>query len=88
MFPNIWFICPPMAGPIAHPIPKTVSYAPIILPDMPLLVLLKIISRVSGKNMLNPNPININAMANNMIECDTTEIANPIEIAIVTAMSV
>ena len=36
---------PPMVGPIAHPNPKTVSYAPIIFPEIPFLVLLKIISR-------------------------------------------
>ena len=40
---------PPIVGPIAHPIPKTVSYAPIIFPEIPFRVLLKIISNVNGE---------------------------------------
>src|SRR3989338_11682724 len=79
---------PPIVGPIAQPIPKTVSYAPIIFPDIALFVLLKIISRVKGKNMLNPNPINTNATANVIIESETAEIASPIEMAMVAAISV
>ena len=57
-------------------------------PDIALLVLLKIISRVKGKNMLNQNPINTNAIANMIIESETAEIASPIEMAIVAAINV
>lgn len=79
---------PPRVGPIAQPIPKTVSYAPIIFPDIFLLVLLKIISRVKGKNMLNPNPINTNAIANMIIESETAEIANPTEMDMIATINV
>ena len=87
-FPNDWVIGPPMVGPTAHPNPKIVSYAPIIFPDMPFFVLLKIISNVNGKNMLNPNPIKTRAIPNMMIESATTDIANPIETASVAAIKV
>ena len=79
---------PPIVGPIAHPIPNTVSYAPMILPEIPFLVLLRIISSVNGKNMLNPNPIKTNDIAKVMMESANTEIANPEETAIVAAISV
>ena len=87
-FPNDCDIGPPNVGPITQPIPKTVSYAPIIFPDIVLLVLLRIISKVKGKNMLNPNPINTSATANMMIESEIAEINNPIETAIVAAINV
>ena len=86
--PKDWVIGPPIVGPIAQPIPKTVSYAPIILPEIPFRVLLRIISRVKGKNMLNPNPIKTRATPYMMIESETTENANPSDTAIVAAMRV
>ena len=86
--PNDWVSGPPMVGPIAHPTPNTVSYAPMILPEIPFLVLLRIISNVNGKNMLNPNPIKTNDIAKVMIESANTEIANPSETAIVAAINV
>ena len=55
---------------------------------MPFFVLLKIISKVNGKNILNPNPINTKAIPNVIIESATTEIANPIETANVAAINV
>ena len=79
---------PPIVGPTAHPIPNTVSYAPIILPEIPFLVLLKIISSVKGKNMLNPNPISTRATPKTMIESDTADRANPAETAMVAAIRV
>ena len=87
-FPNVCVIGPPIVGPIAQPIPKTVSYAPIILPEIFLLVLLKIISRVNGKNILNPNPIRTNAIPKVMIESATIDIANPVETVMVPAIKV
>ena len=86
--PNDCVIGPPIVGPIAHPKPKTVSYAPIIFPEIPFLVLLKIISKVNGKNILNPNPIKTKAIAKVIIESATTEIANPIDTANVAAINV
>jgi len=86
--PNDCVIGPPIIGPIAQPIPKTVSYAPIIFPDISFRVLLKIISKVKGKNMLNPNPIRTNETAKVMIESATTDMANPIDTAIVAAIKV
>ena len=87
-FPNAWVIGPPMVGPTAHPNPKIVSYAPIIFPDIPLFVLLRMISNVNGKNILNPNPINTMAIPNMMIESAITDIPNPIETASVAAIKV
>ena len=86
--PNDCVNGPPIVGPIAHPIPNTVSYAPMILPEIPFLVLLRIISNVNGKNMLNPNPIKTTDIAKTMIESANTEIASPKDTAIVAAISV
>ena len=47
--PKDCVIGPPIVGPIAHPTPKTVSYAPIIFPEIFFEVLLRIISKVNGK---------------------------------------
>ena len=58
-FPNDCVIGPPMVGPTAHPNPKIVSYAPMIFPDMPFFVLLKIISKVNGKNILIQIPLKL-----------------------------
>lgn len=87
-FPNDCDIGPPIVGPTAQPIPKIVSYAPIILPEIPFLVLLKIISNVSGKKILNPNPIKTREMPKLMIEFAKIDIARPIETAIVPAIRV
>jgi len=70
------------------PIPKTVSYAPMIFPEISLLVLVKIISRVNGKNILNPKPIRTKDMPKVMIESAISEISNPIDTAIVAAIKV
>ena len=77
-----------MVGPIAHPIPKIVSYAPIIFPEIPFRVLLKIISKVNGKKILNPNPIRTKAIPKVNIESATTDMANPTETAVVPAIKV
>ena len=77
-----------MVGPNAQPIPKIVSYAPIIFPVICFLVLLKTISKVSGKNMLNPNPIRTRAIPKVMIESAITAIPNPIETDNVAAIKV
>ena len=87
-FPNDCVIGPPMVGPIAQPIPKIVSYAPIIFPEIPFRVLLKIISNVSGKNILNPKPIKTKATPKVIIESATTDIDNPADTAIVPAIKV
>ena len=84
--PNDCVIGPPIVGPIAQPIPKTVSYAPIILPEISFRVLLKIISNVNGKNMLNPNPIKTKAIPKNMIDSANTDIAKPSDTVIVAAI--
>ena len=87
-FPNDCVMGPPMVGPMAQPMPKTVSYAPIIFPEIPFRVLLKIISKVNGKNMLNPNPIRTRAIPKVNIESATTDIANPADTAMVPAIKV
>lgn len=81
-------IGPPSVGPIAQPIPKTVSYTPMIFPEIPFLVLLRIISKVSGKNILNPNPIRTSAIPKVMIESATTDIASPADTANTAAINV
>ena len=87
-FPNVCVMGPPIVGPNAQPIPKTVSYAPIILPVICFLVLLKIISKVSGKKILNPKPIRTKAIPNSIIESAKTDNANPTVIDIVAAINV
>lgn len=47
---------PAKNGPIVQPIPNIVSYAPIAPPDSFLPILLRIMSKLRGKNMLNPKP--------------------------------
>ena len=73
-------ISPAVIGPDAHPIPNVVSYAPIIVPEIALLVLVRIISSVNGKNILKPNPSKINAIANSIIVSTKNDIPSPIDI--------
>ena len=81
-------IKPALIGPIAQPIPNVVSYAPIIVPDISFLVLLRIISNVSGKNILNPYPISSSARANSKIVCDVNATIRPNDIEIVAVIRV
>ena len=87
-FPKNCEIRPAVIGPLAHPIPKVVSYAPIIVPEIARLVLLRIISKVSGKNILNPKPSKINDMANSNIVSTKNDIPSPIAIAKVAVIRV
>ena len=54
-----------------------VSYAPIIVPEISFLVLLKTISNVNGKKILNPNPKNVIAIANSIIFSTKNDNPNP-----------
>ena len=87
-FPKNCEINPATIGPDAHPIPNVVSYAPIIVPDIAGLVFVRIISNVSGKNILNPNPSRIKAIANSMIVSTKNDIPRPIDIENIAIISV
>ena len=87
-FPKNWEINPAVIGPDAHPIPNMVSYAPIIVPEITGLVLVRIISNVSGKNILNPNPSKISANANSMIVSTKNDIPSPADMANIATINV
>jgi len=87
-FPKNCEIRPAVIGPDAHPIPKVVSYAPIIVPEIARRVLVRIISSVNGKNILNPNPSKINAIANSIIVSTKNDIPNPIDIENIAIINV
>ena len=58
------------------------------MPEIARLVLLRIISKVSGKNILNPKPSKINDMANSKIVSTKNDIPSPIAIAKVAVIRV
>ena len=87
-FPKNCDITPAITGPIAHPIPNTVSYAPIIVPEISFLVLLKTISNVSGKKILNPNPSSVSAIANSIMLSTKNESPSPAAMENVAKISV
>ena len=83
-----WDSRPAVIGPIAQPIPNVVSYAPIIVPEISFRVLLRMISRVNGKKILNPNPIINKAIANSSIVSAPNDKINPNAIDNVAAIKV
>ena len=87
-FPNNCDMTPAIIGPLAHPIPNTVSYAPIMVPEISFLVLLKTISNVNGKKILNPNPNNVIAIANSTMLSTKNERPNPAAIEKVARINV
>ncbi len=88
LFPWNCEINPAVIGPTAHPIPKVVSYAPMIVPEISFLVFDRMVFNVSGKNILNPKPISSKAIANSTIESETNAISNPKAMDRVAAISV
>ena len=68
--------------------PNVVSYAPIMVPEITLRVLVRIISNVSGKNILNPNPSKTRAIANSIIVSTKNDIPNPTDIAKIAIINV
>jgi len=87
-FPKNCDITPAITGPLAHPIPNTVSYAPIMVPEISFLVLLKTISNVSGKKILNPNPNNVIAIANSTMLSTKNDSPSPAAIEKVARINV
>ena len=88
LFPWNCEINPAVIGPTAQPIPKVVSYAPMIVPEISFFVFDRMVFNVSGKNMLNPKPISSRAIANSTIESETNAISNPKAMDKVAAISV
>ena len=58
------------------------------MPEISGLVLLRIISNVSGKKILNPNPSRTSEMANSIMVSTKNDSPSPIAIAKVAMMSV